>query len=139
MLSRFRGLCAVLALLSAITVSKADGPELSVTPEALFFRQLTSAQPSPLTIALTAKSGTLGSFSAVASSTGNWLSVNPTSGSGSAKLTVSLNTSALSAAEYSGTITISAQGFPNKVVKVQLAVTPATVAPPGRPITPIAP
>src|SRR6266404_2153650 len=108
MFSRKRILLAVLAVLCVQKFARADGrPGLTVSPDSLFFRQLTSTPPPSQTV--TVSGGlTLGAFTATATSTGNWLSVNPGSGTGATKLTVSVNTTGLKPGQYSGGILVSA-------------------------------
>lgn len=96
--------------------SVADTPQLSASPDSLFFRQAGQT----FQVAVSARNATLGAWTAAAASTGNWLTVSPASGSGAGMVTVSANTASLAQGEYSGTVTISATGFTSAVVKVEL-------------------
>ena len=145
MLSRKSVFSAVLVMLFAgimasaedlTLVVSADSPNLTVIPDALFFRQLTATPPAPQTVAISARGATLGTFTAVATSTGNWLSVSPGSGSGATTLTVSVNTSALGAGEYTGSIAINATGFRIATVKVELQILNTTIQPGSTTATP---
>ncbi len=107
------------------SMASADTPQLSVNPDALFFRQTgNSHAPDNQSVALAAKGGTLGAFTVAVStvSGGSWLSVTPTSGSGPSTLKVSVSVNGLPAGEYAGTITVSAAGFTAVAVKVQLEI-----------------
>ena len=114
--------------------AQAQNPRLAVSPDALFFRQVgaDSAPPAPRRINLhTRGGGTLGSFTAVAttSSGGAWLSVSPANGSGNTSVTASVDPTGLTPGIYSGLITITATditGSPFEVpVTLELLTTPA--------------
>lgn len=68
--------------------------------------------------------GGAAAWTAAASSTGNWLSVSPASGTGDATLNISANPSGLQANTYNGTITVTAPGVSNtpQVIAVRLSV-----------------
>ncbi|SRR5579871_962751 len=107
-------LAAIAIPLAAQVSAASSAAGLVVQPNFLFFRQTGSATLAPQQVKLSAVgSVALGSFTATASTAtgGSWLSVSPTSGSGAATLTVSVNSSGLAAGEYAGTITIAATGF----------------------------
>jgi uncharacterized protein (TIGR03437 family) len=72
-------------------------------------------------------------FTASASG-GNWLSVSPTGGNGSANLSVSVNPAGLSAGTYNGTITVKVTGAADKTVAVTLTVSsvPTLTVSPGQ-------
>jgi len=122
MLLRRKTAVVLLAILFAGVAASAENPRLIVSPDSLFFRQLTSAPPSSQTVTITVKGGTLGSVTATATSTGNWLIVSPANGTGITKFSVSASTTGLNPGEYSGNITITAQGFPSATVRVELEV-----------------
>ena len=57
----------------------------------------------------------------------SWLTVGPTSGSGSSTLTTSVNTAGLTAGTYNGTLTVNAANTSSRTVAVTLTVNaPAT-------------
>lgn len=114
-----------LAVLSVGAVAMADSPELVVRPDSLFFRQAGASAPAAQQLAISAGgNGTLASFTAAASTSsgGSWLSVAPAAGNGPGSVTVSVNTSGLTASEYSGTVTITAAGFSNSPLKVRVTL-----------------
>ncbi len=115
----------------------AERTELKVSPDSLVFRQVTSTAPPSLKITVSGKGSTFGSFTATATSTGNWLIVSPTSGSGVTTLTASVATTGMKTGEYSGSIAIAAQGFPTATVKVKLEIfaTPGVTTPPAPPVS----
>ncbi|MBI2816033.1 MAG: BACON domain-containing protein [Acidobacteria bacterium] len=128
MLFRRRLVCAFITLLCFAAFAAADDATLVATPDSLFFRQLTSTAPAPQNFSLSGKGATLGSFTATATSTGNWLSISPANASGATTIIVTPNTTGLAPGEYSGNINISATGFRSATVKVQLQITPMTIA-----------
>ncbi len=81
-------------------------------------------------------SGTTSSFTATTSSTGNWLSVRPTTGSIPTSLSAGISPAGLAAGAYTGTISITAPGAVTQTVTVTLNVvspqslklTPASLA-----------
>ena len=94
---------------------------ISATPTTLSFTY-TAGGTAPGAQAI---SVTGGGFTAAAASTGNWLSVTPTSGTAAGTLTVSVSPSGLTAGSYTGTITVTgANGATGTVVtNVTLTVT----------------
>ena len=121
----YAALFVVLCLGNRVLADEQDGPKLVVSPDSLFFRQMgPTVAPPTARVAVSARGGTLGAFTASASvktpAGGNWLSVSPTSGSGPGTLTVTVNTANLAAGEYSGNITITASGFSNSPFKVKV-------------------
>ena len=67
-------------------------------------------------------SGTASTFTATVSSSGNWLSVNPASGSVPATLSAGISPAGLAAGFYTGTISIVAPGETSQTVTVSLNV-----------------
>jgi uncharacterized protein (TIGR03437 family) len=111
----------------------------SVAPGTLSFTaQPGGAMPASQTVTLTSSSGSV-NFAAFAMSTGNWLSLNPTSGNSTpATFSVSVNPAGLGGGTYSGSITINVPGAANSPViipvtlnianvPVILSITPATI------------
>src|SRR5437016_3739030 len=80
-----------------VSLAIAETAQLSVNPDSLFFRQNGSKDPEALTVAVAAKGGTLGAFTATAATTsgGSWLSVSPAGGSGAGTLSISVKTTGL--------------------------------------------
>jgi uncharacterized protein (TIGR03437 family) len=108
-----------------VTLIVAGQPTLSVGPPSLTFGgQVGGANPASQSIQVASTAGSL-SFTASATSTGNWLSVSPTSGTTNpaATLTVSVNTAGMLAGTYNGTITIAAPGASNPSVSVPVTLT----------------
>jgi uncharacterized protein (TIGR03437 family) len=105
---------------------------LTVTPSALTFGASVGQATTPQTVQLTASASTSYTATAATSDTGNWLSVNPTSGTAGTSaitLTVSANTQNLAVGSYSGTVTISSASSLNPVV-VNVSLTVAAVPTP---------
>ena len=128
----------IVGILCAGWTVQAQNPRLTVSPDALFFRQVgtISAPPAPRSLTVhTRGGGRFDAFTAVAASTGNWLSVSPGSGTGNTTLTASVTTAALAPGMYSGTITVTATAFPSNpfVVKVTLEILTTPVAGGGGP------
>lgn len=114
-----------------VTFTVTPGASISATPSTLTFSYTAGSNPpTSQTINVSGNGGAL-SFAATATSTGNWLSVDPTAGvtaaSGTVPLTVSLkNLDSLNANQtYTGTITVTgtagAQG--TSTITVTLNVT----------------
>ncbi len=107
----------------AVTLIVAGQPSLSVGPPSLTFGgQVGGTNPASQTISVASTGGSL-SFTAAATSTGNWLSVSPTSGTTNATLTVSANIAGLAAGTYNGSVVISAPGASNPSVTVLVSLT----------------
>jgi uncharacterized protein (TIGR03437 family) len=110
---------------------------LTVTPAKLTYAYtLGAATPAAQAIDL-ASSGTAIQFTAVAASTGNWLSVSPTSGSTAAQggaatpLSVTVNPANLTPGTYQGTVTINAPGATNATTTVNVNLTVSAVVVPN--------
>ena len=87
----------------------------TVTPATLSFSGATAV---PQTISLSS-SGTSLNFAAFATSSGNWLTVNPASGGTTpATLTVTVNPAGLASGTVNGTITINVPGASNSPITV---------------------
>lgn len=87
--------------------------------------------PAGVTVGLTS-SGTPIAFTAAATSTGNWLSVSPTSGTTTAaggaatNLTITANPAGLAPGTYTGTVAVTPAGGTAQNITVTLVVTAAT-------------
>lgn len=92
-----------------VTLSVSSNPVITVTPTTLsFIYDAGTAVPSPQSVTVGGASGQ--TFTATASSTGNWLSVAPSSGTTPATLMVAVNPTGLAANTYTGTITVTGTG-----------------------------
>jgi trimeric autotransporter adhesin len=118
-----------------VNTTGTTGGNVTVSATTLDFSAV-SGGATPATQSLTVSSAAGSSsvpFSVTTSSTGNWLSVSPTSGATQANLTVSVNQANLSGGTYGGSITISPTGGSTVVVQVTLSVVsqPAISVSPG--------
>lgn len=105
----------------SITVTK---PVLTVSPSAIVVNHtIGTGNPASQSIDISSTPSIAFNVSASTDSGGNWLSVSPTSGSGSVSAAVSVDPSGLAAGSYSGSIAVSASGADNKTVVVTLNVT----------------
>ena len=113
----------VTLAVSSGTVTPTGG-NVTVTPTTLSYSAVVGgAAPNSQTLTVSSASGSSSvPFTAVASSTGNWLSVSPTSGSTQDLLTVSVNQANLSAGNLSGSITITPTNGTPVVVQVSLSL-----------------
>jgi len=112
-----------------VTLTVTAARTVSASPGSLGFAyQVGGNVPAAQSVQLTASDGSVLVFTAAASSSGNWLSVAPASGTTPATLSVSVSPAGLAAGNYSGNITITAgtAGGPQTVVPVSLTVTIAT-------------
>jgi uncharacterized protein (TIGR03437 family) len=80
-----------------------------------------SAAPSPQTVQVTGGSGL--TFTATASSAGNWLAVSPTAGTTPGSLSVSVNPAGLTANTYTGTITVTGTGGATGTTTINVTLT----------------
>lgn len=112
----------------SLTVTPVSG--VSVNPAGLTF-----TYPSAVGISNTQQLSVIGpsgvqqAFTASASSTGNWLSVTPTSGYAPATLSVSVSPAGLAAGTYTGTITVSPSAGQAVTASVLLTVLQTSTAP----------
>ena len=108
---------------ATFNITAAPTPVLSATPTSLTFNAVEGgANPSNQTISIS-NAGT-GTLSWNASDNRAWISINPTSGSDTGTIAVSINTTELTAASspYTGTISITSNGG-NQNVSVTLNIT----------------
>jgi uncharacterized protein (TIGR03437 family) len=104
-----------------LAVSPPGVPLLAPDPQALLFSAAAGSSPAPQTVQIANAGGGSLSFSAEAKTeSGAWLAVN----AAAASLTVTVNSAALAAGAYTGTITLAAAGAANSplVIPVTLAV-----------------
>ncbi len=106
----------------SVTLNVISGRVILVSPPSLTFNASPGTNPAPQTLAFSVFGAGSISYSystTVATSTGgNWLSVNPASGSGAANIVASVNTTGLTVGTYQGLITISSSGTTNTPVSV---------------------
>jgi len=101
---------------------------IGLVPSTLsFVWQLNTPAPPAKSFTISNTGG--GTLSWAASTNQSWLSVSPTSGTGPASVTVSVNTAGLTAGSYSTAITVSAAGASNtpQLATVNLTVTAGPV------------
>jgi uncharacterized protein (TIGR03437 family) len=106
-----------------VSLTISSSPSVSATPTALSFTyQVGNDVPAAQQLTI---SGVGATFSATASSTGNWLAVSPASGSTPATVSVSVNPAGLAANTYTGTILVAGTGgaLGSTTVTVTLTVT----------------
>ncbi len=101
----------------SLTVSASAG--FAVSPTAL---QVNSQVGDPGSISPVSLTGSAVAFTATSSSSGNWLTVSPATGTVPATLSAQINPAALAAGQYTGTILIVAAGGASQTVTVSLNV-----------------
>lgn len=109
----------------------APPPSVGITaaPSSVAFNALAGGTaPTPQSIVLSAANGTGWSAAASTTNGGNWLSVNPPSGTGAATLAVTVTTAGLASGFYSGRITITS-GANSAAVAVSLNLTGVDISP----------
>ncbi|MBX9659750.1 MAG: choice-of-anchor D domain-containing protein [Nitrospiraceae bacterium] len=108
-----------------VTFTVTAAPAITLAPSGLSYAATQgAANPANQNVSLTNSGGTL---NWTVSDDAAWLTVSPTSGSGTRTLTTSVNTAGLSAGTYSATVTVSAAGASSKTVAITLTVNaPAT-------------
>lgn len=100
------------------------GPTISLTPTSLQFNSVVGGPaPAVQTVAVASSPGPL-AFSVTPVTTGNWLSVSPSSGTTPATLSVTVNPALLAVGTYFGTITVAptAAGIGPQTMNVTLTV-----------------
>jgi len=105
---------------------------LVASPNPMTFSSITGGTTPSQSLTVTTSPASSIPYTATASSTGNWLSLNTTGGTtGGTPLTVSVNPAGLAGGTYTGSISIAATGATNTplVVTVTLNVTTVSVAP----------
>jgi uncharacterized protein (TIGR03437 family) len=104
--------------------SGGGGGSLSFFPAGTLSLSTSNASVQTQTLTVSANSPT--TFTVSPSSTGNWLSVNPTSGTTNQNLSVTANPAGLSNGTYNGTLTFSSNGT-TQTVSVSFTVAGSTV------------
>ena len=120
-----------------LTIGTQSSTSLVVNPATIAFQGTPGTNPAPQSISLATLTGSAAQFSAVASSSGAWLSVTPAFGSIPSSLSVSANEAVLpGAGTYQGSITITNLNDNTQVVVSvtltigggQVAVAPSSLA-----------
>mgnify|MGYP001056354315 CR=1 FL=1 len=121
-----------------VTLTLILPPTIALSAKSLTFSANLGANPAPQTFQVQNSGGGALGWTATAStqSGGNWLAVSPTTGVAPSTLTVTVNSAALPAANYSGAVTIAALPSANatnspQVLAVALAVGIPTINPNG--------
>jgi uncharacterized protein (TIGR03437 family) len=95
------------------TLTITDEIRLNLSPSSLTYDfQIGGPVPQDRAISITSTGAAIG-YTAVAASTGNWLSIAGATGATPGNLTVSINPTGLTAGTHAGTITITAPGAVN--------------------------
>ena len=113
-----------------LTVNAAPQPSLSLSAsQASFSFTLGGSGPASQTVNIT--NAGAGSLAWSAASNSSWLTVSPTSGTGSGTLTLGINPAGLTPQTYTGAITVTASGATNSQAKISatLTVNPAPASP----------
>ncbi|NOT95058.1 MAG: choice-of-anchor D domain-containing protein [Nitrospira sp.] len=109
-----------------VTFTVTAAPIINLNPTSLSYAATQGASnPANQTVTLTM---TGGATNWTVSDSVSWLSVTPTSGSGSSTVTSNANTAGLAAGTYTGTITVSATGALSKTVTVTLTINAPTTS-----------
>ncbi len=107
-------------------VYQVPAPVIALSPTSLAFSAPSGTNPGNQTVAVSnSGAGALNWTAAADQSAPAWLSVSPTSGTGSGTITASVNATGLAVGTYAKTITISATGASNtpQTVTVMLTIT----------------
>jgi len=114
-----------------LTVNAAPpSPSISLsTSKAIFSYTLSGSAPASQTISITNAGG--GTLAWSAASGSSWVTVSPSSGTGSGTLTLGIATAGLTAQTYTGAVTVTASGATNspQTISVTLTVSPAPTSP----------
>ncbi len=105
---------------------------LTASPNPMAFSAVAGQSAPSQSLSVTASNSSSVAYTASASSTGNWLSLNTSSGTtGGTPLSVSVNTTGLTTGVYSGSVTITSSGATNSplVVPVTLSITAPSMVP----------
>jgi uncharacterized protein (TIGR03437 family) len=108
----------------SVNLAVTSAPAISVNPSLLNYAYQSGGSP-PQAQAVTVSATSAAAFTAAASG-GSWLTVNPTSGTTPAILSVSVSPTGLSPGTYNGTITITAPGAGNSPQTVSVSLTVAS-------------
>jgi hypothetical protein len=101
--------------------SSVNGPPMIFVQNSQSFTTLSGSNPPPSSLSVTGNIGM--TFTATASSAGNWLSINPTTGITPAVINVSANTANLNPGTYTGTVTVASAAAFNGPQTSQITLT----------------
>jgi|GEM_PF-4120605 len=122
----------------SVSMTVSSLPSISFTPNSFSFSGTAGgANPPSQTLQIRNSGG--GTLNWTVSDNATWLSLNPTSGSSTGEwdpVTVSVNTSGLSAGTYSATITISASGASNSPQYVPVTLQVSSISNPSLYVSP---
>ncbi len=105
----------------SLTVAAA-APTLAISPITMTFTAPVGATTPPQTVMVTTTNSVVATYNVTASSSGNWLSASPTSGTTPGTVTVSVNPGSLAIGQYTGSVTIIAVGGTNNPQTVQVTL-----------------
>jgi uncharacterized protein (TIGR03437 family) len=110
-----------------ISFAVVPAANIQLSPSVLTFahQTTTGTNPPAQTVQVTSSGATL-NFSATATSSGNWLSVTPASGTTPGTLSVSVNPTGLQPGSYQGSISVSSPGALNNPQTLNVTLTVAT-------------
>jgi uncharacterized protein (TIGR03437 family) len=106
-------------------IAQAAANSISATPATLQFSYTIGGPVPPAQTTNVSSSGAALSFTASATTGGNWLSVSPSSGTTPAALNISISPAGLPGGVYQGAITVTPAGAPSQSYAVSLTVTGA--------------
>lgn len=112
---------------STISFPNATPPNILLSTNSLNFAAVPGSNPPSQQV--TVSNGGGGTLNWFATSSAQWLNISPSSGVNSSLLTVSVNSTSLSAGTYSGTIALSALGATNspQYINVSLVIGPTAI------------
>lgn len=102
-------------------------PAIGASPTSFTFTAQAGVNPAAQTLTISNTGG--GTLSWSASDNAAWLALSPSSGTGNAPMTLTVNTGTLAAGSYSGQITVTATGATTVNIPVAFTVTAAPVPP----------
>ena len=105
----------------ALNLTPVAAPEISLSSQKLQFSSTAAATPPSQSVTISNTGA--GTLQWTATSSAAWLSVSPTSGTGSAVLSVSASPNGLTAGNYSATISIAASGAANTPQSIAVTFT----------------
>jgi uncharacterized protein (TIGR03437 family) len=115
----------------AITVMVNPQSTLAVTPASLQFASVSGGTAAAQPIQISNSAGGTLNWTATATSSANWLSVSPASGTAPSTLAVSISAAGLSAGTYTGSISIAAAGATGSPAAVSVTLVVSGTQPAG--------
>jgi uncharacterized protein (TIGR03437 family) len=104
----------------AVTLTITNASALAVGASTLTFQGAPGVNPPAQTVTINNTGGGVISWTATATSAGNWLQVTPASGSGNGSVQVSAVAGSMPVGSYTGTVTITASGAANSPATIQV-------------------